>query len=372
MQPFRNNLALLLLVGVAILGLFFLPPQPVHGPYSRFDLVSFTSYEAVGIPDVIGDNLEVMRMINQLGLARTMEKVAQDSAYEFDDSACHGAAHIVGRMAYALLGGEALQQCTTHCFSGCYHGALQGMGARSGGSVTALSDEIRTLCSAQDTVFERSECFHGAGHGFLLYASYQIDEALGACASFGAEHAHECYAGVFMENVMGDGSEDRFVESDAHYPCTHYEGEVQEACYRLQPSHFLDVFEQDFARATQECLKAPAFAQPVCFTRLGQLSGADTTDPPGNTEAFCATVPREFYDECILGGLRQVIRVNGIDPSGSAAGFCRHLSSPEAKGICYAQYSHELPDLFTDREVRLRLCTLFEDPYQAACREVAG
>ncbi len=326
------------------------------------------------MPEVLIDNREVMRMVHQLGLAEAMNVVAHDPAYKLDDSACHGAAHVVGRMAFNLMGARSLLECTTACFSGCLHGALQGMGSRSAGSVEELAHEVRTLCTQLPTAFEHSECVHGAGHGFLLYMKYQRDDALGACGLLEEPaDVKECYAGVFMENVIGDGSEQRFRTDDLHYPCTEYDDPViVEACYRLQPGQFLEAYGTDFARAQQECLRAPMVAQQACFMRLGQLSGADTENPPVETEAFCASVPREFYDSCILGGLRQVIRVNGIDPSGTAAGFCRALVTPHAKEVCYAQYARELPDIFNEKEERLRICTLFEEPYEASCRAIAG
>lgn len=362
-------LGLLLVLGIALL-----PPEPAFGPYSRFDLISFREYRSISVPEVLEDNRDVMQMVYQLGLRAAMNKVALDPAYELNDSACHGAAHVVGRMAFNLMGARSLLECTTQCFSGCFHGALQGMGARSAGSVGELASEIRDMCAQLPTVFERSECVHGAGHGFLLYANYQLDDALTACELLETPaDSKECYAGVFMENLIGDSSEQRFRTDNLHYPCNQYDDPViVEACYRLQPGRFLEANDNNFIQAQHECQRAPKVAQDACFMRLGQLSGADTENPPAETETFCERVPDEFYDVCILGGLRQVIRVNGIDPSGTAAGFCRALTAPRAKEVCYAQYAKELRDIFTDQKKRLQLCTLFEEPYDASCRAIAS
>ncbi|MEK9160544.1 MAG: hypothetical protein AAB440_00710 [Patescibacteria group bacterium] len=358
--------AVFLMIGVLmIVGAFILPPQPAYGPYTWADLISFSDYRSQSVPEIVVDNKETLRMLYQLGIKETMRKVAQDPAYERDDSACHGAAHVVGRMAFNLMGVDALAACTTQCFSGCIHGALQGMGVRSSGSIDALVDDIRVLCSELPTVFERSECIHGAGHGLLLFANYERDDALAACRLLRTrEDINDCYTGVFMENLIGDGSEERFTD-DLHYPCNEYKDPaVVEACYRLQPSRFIEA-HGNVTEARAECMRAPA--QAACFMRLGQLSGADTENPPAATEAFCATVPLQFYDDCILGGFRQVIRVNGIDTTGTAAGFCRALTNPEGKRLCYEQYAEELPDLFNDRETQHSLCALFEAPYDVSC-----
>lgn len=359
----------LALIAVIVLGLAALPPEPAYGPYSRLDLVSFTDYRSVPVSDVIDSELELMRMIAQLGLPATMQKTSEDPEYVLD-AACHGVSHLVGQAAFRLKGARALQECTTHCFSGCYHGALQGMGLEAGGDFQSLLTDVRALCGAQDTAFERQECFHGSGHGFLLTLNYERDQALDACRLLGvSEYLSDCYSGVFMENWVGDGQEQRFRRADAHYPCNTYgDPMVQETCYRFQPDWFLALADQDFARAQQQCLAAPSVAQATCFRRLGQLSGADTPDPPGNTEAFCASVPPAFYDACILGGLREVFRVNGVDLTGTAASFCRALTGERAKGLCYDAYARQLPEIFNDRATRLRLCGVFEAPYDEACR----
>lgn len=349
------------------------PDDPQYGPYIGSDLITTVDYRRVNIPTIIGDELEVMRMIRQLGLSAAMQEVAADPAYQGRDGQCHGAAHILGYAAFDLLGTSALASCSTLCFSGCYHGALQRMALRVGSDTTGAVAELEQLCSTRETVFERLQCFHGAGHGFLLQANYQLVPALAQCRNLTAPgDVYECFMGVFMEHYVGEGSETRMSRTDLHYPCTQFgdDPHVQETCYRMQPTHFLDVYEQNFDQASEECLRAPISMRPACFKRLGQLSGVDTDDPPGKTEAFCATVPAAYMDECITGGLRQVINFNGIDPSGTAAFFCRKLVDADAKRICYEDYAAQLPDLFTDAVTRLSLCDLFEEPYRKTCQLV--
>ncbi len=348
-----------------------MPAAPLYGTYTADDLITVTDYRTVAVPSVTNDQREILRMIHQLGLTNTMQKVYEDPAYASSDGECHGAAHIVGGMAFDLLGVEAFEQCTTLCFSGCYHGALQRMGGRAGPDAVSLPRQLEELCSTRNTAFEREQCFHGAGHGFLLEARYDRDAALTACESFeGALDVFYCYGGVFMENMVGDGRDQRMSSDDPQYPCNAYADNpsAQEACYRLQPTYFLELNNNDYAKTKEECLRAPAAMQPACFRRMGQLSGVDTSDPPGNTERFCNSIPGAYFDDCIRGGVHQVINFNGIDRAGTAAFFCQALQAPSAKQICYAYYAEQIPKLFNNKEERLTLCDLFEAPYDESCR----
>ena len=349
------------------------PTAPLYGSYSAENLVSLTDYTKASTPEVTLDELETMRMISQLGLRRTMEHVANDPAYEGSEqeSMCHGAAHVVGSAAFDLLGIEALEQCTTGCFSGCYHGALQRMGVRNRPDASTLMEELKTLCGNRATAFEREQCFHGAGHGILLQERYELNSALSKCRDIGAEDdMHPCYRGVFMEFYGGDGNAERMKKEELHFPCNLFDADelIQDACYRLQATYFLKVYDNDFAQASDECLRAPSSMQSTCFARLGQLSGADTKNPPGNTEAFCATIPSKYYDNCIRGGLRQEMNFYGIDPEGRAGSFCKALANPEGKRVCYEQYMSDLRSLFLEQEPRLFICSLFEPPYDELCK----
>lgn len=336
-----------------------------------------TRYSSADIPIIVADKVKLARMIQDLGVAETLKRIESDPTYQYNDGVCHGAAHAVGRAAYQLLGAQALEQCTTTCFSGCYHGAFQQI-AESEDDI-GLPDQVRVICSARTTVFERDECFHGAGHGFLIYNRYNLTNSLDECRALGtAIDAVSCYGGVFMENIVGDANPgglsdaDRMSATDPHFPCSLFndDSRVQKACYKIQPTHFLSIYKDDFAKASEECLRARESMRGTCFRRLGQLSGADTLTPPQNTDAFCRTVPSEYFDDCILGGLRQVINARGIDPSGPPAMFCKGLIEKEAKEVCYAEYAGRLKDMFLDKETRIRICALFEAPFMDACRAV--
>lgn len=372
MSDLRRILLLTILLAVAGVVSLANTPTPLYGSYSAVDLITFTDYRRASVPDLTNDEREIMRMIHQLGLTETMQKVASDPGYQKDDGACHGAAHVVGYAAFDLMGTKALEECTTLCFSGCYHGALQRMSVRTGTGPGELARTLTELCSARTTLFERDQCFHGAGHGFLLQAKYEIDPALLECRSFERpEDIYSCYRGVFMENYVGDGNDTRFSRTDLHAPCNRYADDTaaQTACYRMQATHFLTVYEDDFTKASAECLRAPVSMQATCFKRLGQLASV-TDDPSGSTETFCRSVPEKYGNECILGGLGEVIDFNGIDPEGSPAHFCRGLKESEAKDVCYEEYARQLKDLFPDKEERLTLCALFEAPYQESCRHM--
>jgi len=148
-------------------------------------------YEKVDVASVLQDDSEVRRMIQELGLPRTVEKVATEVVYAHAASECHAALHVVGNQAYEVLGAQAFGQCTAACFSGCYHGVIERMSAYGG---ERIFDEIRSVCGARATVFDRDQCFHGAGHGFLTSARYELTQAIDACRRLGEDDIrYWCY-----------------------------------------------------------------------------------------------------------------------------------------------------------------------------------
>jgi len=348
-------------------------PEPLYGPYGAGDLVTYKNYELESATATTADDLETMRMINQIGLARTLEKIVEEAKGQ-PDTLCHLPAHVVGRAAFDLVGVKVFEGCDLSCHSGCYHGALEKLAASS--DPLELFDQARALCSARETVFDRYQCFHGIGHGFMLFSHYKLDEALDACRTLGTNPARDaCYGGVFMENLAGDGSivgatVRRVSDTDLHYPCSALGNDptAQQWCYDLQGGRFLFVNQNDFAAASKECLNAPASMQATCFKSLGRSSASGNLDTPQVTEQFCSTVPSAYYDECIVGGSKLAIDFPGPDPDGGAVRFCKGLSSSVAKKVCYDRYTQSLNEMLSSREERLAVCAMFESPYDTSCK----
>lgn len=382
MKKFFSTRNTALIIGGAVLCVVFAglavhriaAGAPAYGRYTAADLISFTDYSHADMTKIIPNELETMRMISQQGLPKTLDELSESSAYANNPGLCHDAAHAVGRAAFDFLGAKAFSECTTACFSGCYHGAFQRMSVRTE-SEGAMLEEVRTLCSALPTTFERDQCFHGSGHGLLLYTNYNLEKALDACKTLGVgPEPGWCYGGVFMEDLGAGPPSAIFdggaVPEDLHAPCDQVGNDKRAIkwCYQLQPDIFLRAYDNDYAKASAECMKAPEFARGDCFKRLGQLSGVDTPNPPGYTERFCATVPSDYYEDCIIGGVRQIVDFYGTNVGTRVADFCKGLSSDTAKKICYTEYAERMKDLFNDESARTKLCGDFEPPYNASCR----
>ena len=142
---------------------------------------------------------------------------------------------------------------------------------------------------------------------------------------------------------------------------------AQEWCYKAQANHFLTFYNSDYEKAGAECMRAPESMRGACFMRLGQMQVADVPNPALAAEKYCATIPSAYLDECIIGGLRHMVLNFGIDPEGGPARFCRGLSGAQSKEICYTEYEKKMKDMFNDSAERLRICALFEDPFDAMC-----
>jgi hypothetical protein len=355
----------------------FLPEETnlIAGKYTLQDIQSSKDYRTEDALSAALDDLEVLRMVNQLGLREALERVFAASEGE-SLSQCHLATHYVGRAGFDLMGIKVFEQCDTYCQSGCYHGATERLAVSK--SSTELLKALEELCAKRETAFDRYQCFHGIGHGFILYAEHALPTALDACRGLAEKPAQEaCYGGVFMENVANSGIKGGVVEpqsawlsaTDPHYPCTLFsdDGTVQTWCYQLQLGWMYVVNRGDVEKTIDSCLSAPEGMVGTCFKSFGRFFTAKNLRDPEQAEHFCSLIPRTYYEDCIRGASKLSVDFFGADTTGQAVAFCKGFSDSTAKSICYDRYTQSLPDLFLSKETQGILCAMFEGPYAEQC-----
>lgn len=346
---------------------------------SRADLVSSADYETERIYHYVFDDVAIRKVVYQLGVTRTMEKIAEESdgGRAFD---CHSGAHYVGRAAYDVFREEAFGSCTTSCHSGCYHGAMEALFWETG-SASAV-DTVDATCEVLPTELGRQQCFHGSGHGLLALSNYDLPATIELCGNFSTERKRQdCYGGVFMENVMatlgfaagvGEHTTEWLSSNDLHFPCSLFSANplAQEQCYEMQTSWMLIVLSYDYQETARVCSEAPnESARTACFKSFGRGIGGTSVRSPEKTEELCALVPSQYYDSCIIGTANTLIDYWGGSAVRQSIEFCEALTTAQSKEVCFARVIERVPEVFEGEQVQHDFCNRMEAPYRDRCVE---
>ncbi|MBX9765523.1 hypothetical protein K2X83_02690 [Patescibacteria group bacterium] len=351
----------------------------IAGKYSYSDLVTSKDYRTESAREATLNELDTLRMVYQIGVSEALRRSASDTEGG-SLIRCHTAGHYIGRAGVDLFGVDALRQCDVSCHSGCYHGVMERLGQDENGS--QLLKSLIGYCAGLPTEFEQYQCFHGMGHGYMLFSGLDLDQSLRACEETGSESAKfSCYGGVFMENVQqgsGEpgvvghlpGAEKLLSRSDLQYPCTRFISNVPalQMCYNTLVTWIKKALEDDVSAVIETCLEAPEVGRPWCFRSFGRSFAGGDFQFPDRSEHYCGLVPEPYRDDCITGVSKLAVDFYGIDHSGQSVAFCKGLAKREFKEICYNHFTMRLPELFLRETDRLSLCERFESPFNESCR----
>ncbi len=336
-------------------------------------------YAAMPIKSLVKDQAALKAAITELGVKAVMKKLVDESngGTTFD---CHQEAHTIGRIGYTIHKEKTFGECDASCHSGCYHGAMESFLNEKG--TANLSKNIDAVCSLFETSFGKFECLHGVGHGLLAYVDYDLPEAVKECKSLGVWfNTVSCYGGMFMENVLtGQGlgasekvdHETEWVnQTDPHFPCNaldknDYDLEYQ--CYQMQTSWMLTLYNFDFTKVRNACLKAPDNMIPVCFKSFGRDAAGNTLRNPEGIMKNCALVPKtkDYYNQCLIGAVNVIVDFWGPALQGQAAELCR-MPAESGKEVCYNTVADRIQGLVKEKERKVELCNTFEDKYKNSC-----
>lgn len=290
---------------------------------------------------------------------------------------CHQTAHKAGHFAYEIFDESAFAACSSECHSGCYHGATEAYFREHG--TGNLSKSLSTICPNELNAFFSHQCIHGVGHGLMAFTDYALFDALRSCELL-ASGRESCFSGVFMENIVGALAKDdpkvkldaghvsKFLSSDPHYPCNIVDEKHKSACYFLQTSRMVQIFGADFLKVAEECGRAPAVHQAVCFQSMGR-------DVSGNFRSDSRRVKRECYfapegenrTDCIRGAVQDMF----WDKSGArqAVSFCQVLEKENEVKECLNVLFYRGQDILSTKADRDTFCALVSEKYHPVCLE---
>ena len=234
----------------------------------------------------------------------------------FTVAQCHPLAHVIGREATVFY--PTVSDAYTHgdsfCWSGYYHGVMEGIIAKIGYS--ALPAKMNTICSdlpgAKSYSFDYYNCVHGLGHGIMELGSDDVFSSLQTCDNLtGAWEKESCYGGVFMENII---AHDRGVDvpdlkpSQPLYPCTGVAAQYKNACYLMQTSYVLEQNHGNFPEMFADCAAVAEPYRDIC----NQSGGRDATSYANHVSkqayATCMLAPdTTAQHNCMIGALKEQV-----------------------------------------------------------------
>lgn len=266
---------------------------------------------------------------------------ARYEASPYVKSQCHQLAHVIGRAAAAKFTsvGEAFEQGDSFCWSGYYHGILEGFSERIGRQ--NITKEMDHLCESipgkEEKTFNYYNCVHGVGHGIMGLLRDELFESLVYCDQLTGEwEQRACSQGVFMENIISEqsGHPTNYLRpSEPFYPCTEVPERYKFACYGMQTSYVLQVVGGDFSKVFSLCDGVENAYRNVCFSSLGRdISGRTLSQIEPTRTACMLGKTSEQQASCIVGAVKDYISY--FDSDVQARQLCASLANIELRTTC--------------------------------------
>ncbi len=253
---------------------------------------------------------------------------------EYIKSQCHPLTHVIGQEAskYYKTVSLAFTSGDSFCWSGYYHGVMEGFVGRVGRK--NLPTQMDSICAdvpdKKSYSFDYYNCVHGLGHGVMEISQDELFESLKMCDYLSGQWERQsCWSGVYMENVIVDGKNhfSKFLRpAEPLYPCNAVEDQYKNTCYMMQSSYMLKVTKYDFAKVFALCRQAGDAYTATCFQSIGRDASGSTVSNPEKTKAICL-LGKDFTEQsnCLIGAVKDFISYYHSDSQ--ARGLC--LLMPE-------------------------------------------
>ncbi|OGY99845.1 MAG: hypothetical protein A2945_02525 [Candidatus Liptonbacteria bacterium RIFCSPLOWO2_01_FULL_52_25] len=265
---------------------------------------------------------------------------------------CHPLTHVIGRTASERFEnpGDAYLEGDPFCWSGYYHGVLEGVIGRIG--LKNLAERMDTICvnikDREGYGFDYYNCVHGLGHGVMAITQNELWESLDYCDKLtGPWEQLSCASGAYMENIIADGKMHitKFLNpSEPLYPCNTSPDKYKNTCYLMQTSYMLKVNGRDFKKTFEWCSGVEEAHRRTCYESLGRDASGGTTSNVGQTHDLCMLgTDAEQRAHCVIGAVKDFISYFHSDAQAKA--FCNSFEDEDLKQTClttgegyYAQF----------------------------------
>lgn len=256
-------------------------------------------------------------------------------------SQCHPITHVLGFEASKLFKsvGEAYTEGDSFCWSGYYHGVMEGIINRIG--YANLKAEMDTICSAQAEKgrysFDHYNCVHGLGHGVMALTGNELPQSLEMCdAVIDAWERQSCWSGAFMENIIVD-NKNHFTKylkpADPLYPCNGIDDKYRYTCYLMQTSYMLKTTNGDFSKVFGLCQSVEDAYRTTCYMSLGRdVSGRSTSNVQATLSGCNLGTDEEQREYCFIGAVKDFISYFHSDVQGKE--LCAAITEEKISKSC--------------------------------------
>lgn len=257
-------------------------------------------------------------------------------------SQCHPLTHVIGRIAAEKSENvaDAYAVGDPFCWSGYYHGVLEGVIGKIGYS--NLPRQINGICKplaeAKPYSFDHYNCVHGLGHGVMAVNQNELFDALKVCDNVtDAWERSSCWSGVFMENVIID-NKNHFTKylkpSDPVYPCNAVGDQYKSICYLMQTSYMLKVLNGSYQKVFEICSSIEEAHRTTCYESLGRDISGRSTSSAAATKAGC-NLGKDFTQRkhCIIGAVKDFISYFHSDEQAKV--LCGSLDEKDLQDVCF-------------------------------------
>jgi hypothetical protein len=315
--------------------------------------------------------------------------VELEDAMETDhlfEQQCHPIAHAIGRWTYVTHDKsiqEGFHNCTSVCQSGCFHGVVersfytdeQLAAGIHHPSFEEIRGRIASICTSEKlpdaTPAHLFQCAHGMGHAITYALGYNLAKAVEGCGLFPERlHQRSCAIGVFMENIIGDGKEQRLHPDDPLYPCAEIPSGFRDDCYRQVTKTMIWLGYSDEEIATT-CRTVPWNHRGACFEAFGRdITQSVRAGKPERVTHACEVLSGRYRDNCIAGAAAVLIDLTWN--AEYAHEFCSALEKGHNRRECFEFANFYLNWMYgMSGEELLSECEQFAEEQRELCSKRA-
>ena len=323
---------------------------------------------------VVSDPEQAMKVLHEI-MASPLFAITSDG---------HLLSHVIGRATSRTLGpsGEHFLRCPSDFNSGCFHGFFEHTLPEAESPV----DVVIAICEnmPHDTpAKEKSYCYHGAGHVFMMQESHNLATAIAHCLRIPDNWAESCWQGVFMENAgerEWEMKQKNFRKDDPLYPCnTHpvVEDRFKPECYINHHGYLIRHYSQSWDALVEVCLGAEEFVTS-CLGGLGLMLGspfwidvvAEDFGIVDKSRAekftfFCNRLPDVYIPVCYRHGIPSFLNFGHEDLT-TVSNICS-LADEQYRTHCFKRIGSYLSILVSNNDEKQKVCSTIPEEYQSFC-----
>jgi cytochrome c553 len=288
---------------------------------------------------------------------------------------CHQIAHWTGRAGLAYYkneAGVAMSHGSMTCNSGYYHGVMQL--AFAGLPRAAVLRKAKKLCSnpaLHTSEFLLYQCFHGLGHGLMIYSGNDLPWSLETCHKLPDYiNGDSCTGGVFMQNFDTTMGVSKYLKrDDPIYPCNAVGETNKSYCYLIVTARILAVDHYNWEKTAAWCRRSEPDWVATCFESYGRDASGYTTYHAARTVRICRLAGRNMAD-CMDGASWDY--ANNYAGSKQSISIC-NAAPASYKGRCFDGLGTVVGSMHTTVEDRTNGCkALVPKKYLRQCLDGAG